>query len=446
MRLPVQREWIALMCLAAIAMFSVSGCRSGLQSGSSAWKRPDLGSMAFWKKDEQTVPKPPAFHFDPTPAEGERALAQSKPTHNTNEDLKASMDKIQGYAAADKITESDTDSFTESDTEQLADFSGSLKDKPLRAPYQLSLSNQNSVSQPAPFSPQAAPGSTNDVAGFNSTERSTNSQTFNSRPASPSASADFLAAMQNNQPPSPQGNGFAFQENPILPPSNQAPGSFAPIHPFNQNVNQAVSASQQPYETEMAKAKQEIADLKAQLAGGVQPLAPISGGGAGGGFQPIGGSSDRFASTTNDFMAGRSTGSNSLTPIDGGAQASNSGATFNPFTPQPTPGIGLVPLHPNESANSGAAGRQYPSTSFDGFSATNPGATSFDAAERGAVQPAGLQSPVSGWDEPRSQATAPATAPAAAPRNQVSEVAIPDAVLRGQGSYAPGSVNRLRNQ
>jgi hypothetical protein len=52
------------------------------------------------------------------------------------------------------------------------------------------------------------------------------------------------------------------------------------------------------------------------------------------------------------------------------------------------------------------------------------------------VRPAGLQAPANanGIDRPNTSHS-----------NAASDIDIPDSVLKGKGTYAPGSVNRLRN-
>ena len=67
MQLEHKTQFKLLVCLLAVSIFAMSGCRTG------GFPKPDLAKLAFWKKDAalaKSVPPPPARHFDPAPLNG----------------------------------------------------------------------------------------------------------------------------------------------------------------------------------------------------------------------------------------------------------------------------------------------------------------------------------------------------------------------------------------
>jgi hypothetical protein len=89
----------------------------------------------------------------------------------------------------------------------------------------------------------------------------------------------------------------------------------------------------------------------------------------------------------------------------------------------------------------------YPSTAHGGFSPQGiaPGANSnFAPPMQSASTQAGFQGDSSKSDVVKANSQSPESDSASRIQNFVTEVDIPDSVLKGTGSYAPGSVNALR--
>ena len=253
--------------------------------------------------------------------------------------------------------------------------------------------------------------------------------------------------------------------------------------PNKGSVGNESTAELQRVQAEVASAQQQIAELRAQIAASQRPATPVA------------------ASTPNQALNTSSTGMNP--PVNRVAQlnATNSNSNSNGFTPGLVPANSngqpgnFSPLQParNNSAsdtgnvlrastqfsNSGSSTNasqamfpapakaqpsgNYPSTPHSGYSspATNVGAVN-GTNNLFPVQPVGLQAPlgssnpgyqsaptvmhaqttnVQTTNNPTSNAQQFGSTSDAA--NHVSDVAIPPSVLRGSGSYAPGSVNRL---
>lgn len=421
MRLPFNR--LALVTSAVICLFLGNGCRLGMNGGESAWKRPDLGKMAFWKKEESSVPKPPAVHFDPTPAHPENRLAEADRPDSNAAGLRDSIDKLADYE----------NSAPANPVDELAGMAEKLNN-PIRPPYQMS---EPAVKNPAEMaSSQPTPSSSFPTNGKDlvSTPAPLNAQFDMRGPSSDktaeSSRMEFLSAMQGVQPSQPPSGRSPENSTPnefqFVLPNADLPRAVNPNVSVNQPLNGSAEEQRQ-LQTQIENAQREIAELKAQLASSNQQrLQPID---SNPGNNP---GSDR----AGDFGAPIA---NELQENRFASASPNSGALFSPPASPSTNGSTFAPLKPNSALGSPIANSpdNYPSTSHSQFAPppTEELKTAREFVDP-TVRPAGLQAP------------ATTSAMGRSPLNKLdsaSDIDIPDNVLKGKGTYAPGSVNRLRN-
>jgi hypothetical protein len=405
-----------LVASSMILLIAATGCRLGMKNGDSVWNRPALGSLAFWKKEEKSVPKPPAVHFDPTPAQTDVALADQghKPT-NTRTDLQDSLEKLGRYEANPKETPVD----------ELAEMAENLN-QPIRTPYQLSEgAAESNFNNPSPSLGKTAgsPANNNDFE-FNPPPLKLPERNANAfeNPSADQARSQFLADMRG------------VQAVDSAPPQQNTPlgGSPHVFQPLTNNVAVGSALSMPPIQPhhlqeEVARAQREIAELKAQLANNQNRLVPING------VSP-GQTLEEGRKDSGTFMPQEppQNGSTSLVPGSSpGFQAAGSSGTG-----------GFAPLKPNsnfEPLRESPGSTPYPATSHGDFSTAR--VEDIRMAQQyndRTVRPVGLNASAGSSNFGRTDEIQP--------RNIVSDVAIPDSILKGKGTFAPGSVNRLRNQ
>lgn len=290
------------------------------------------------------------------------------------------------------------------------------------------------------------------------------------------ASGNLVANAKNALPETankslqPSFNSMATGANESLAattkPAKQATNNFA----NNRPVGNENSAELQRVQAEVASAQQQIAELRAQIAATQRPVVPVAGStpnqalnsASTGLNQPVARVAQLNSANSNGFAP-------SFTPSNSNKPTGN----FSPLQPSPnnpTSDSGNVLRANSKLSNAGGStgGNQvmfpipsdaqptgnYPSTPHSGYSSSSANLSSAGGASNGfPVQPVGLQAPIG---QPNAGQQNVATVMHAqtgdaqqfgartdAATNHVSEVAIPAAVLRGSGSYAPGSVNRL---
>jgi hypothetical protein len=420
MRLPITRP--ALVSSTIFIILLGSGCQSGMSGSGSLWKRPDFSKMAFWKKEESSVPKPPAVHFDPTPAQPEHRMADQSTTGSNASGLKNSIDKLAGYEDKTKTNPVD----------ELADMAANLN-HPIRAPYQVSEQNSKGsmdlAGSPAAYSAQSSTND-NDFLFKPSQANSAGMTTPHSDSVVEDARAKFAADMRGLQPTPSAPLAFTQPANSTEFPVNQTANNepAQAINGLTVSPSSNISNSEQRrLESEIEKAQREIAELKAQLASNSQNrLVPI------GSAQTNSNSSfagDKSSSPSAEIMENRYASAN----------PDNAAFIAKPGLSPSTPNSAFAPLKPNppfetppeKPANS------YPATSHSQFSAAP-----FDEMRIArefvdpTVRPAGLQAPPSmgGIGQTNKSQSGNST-----------DIDIPDSILKGKGTYAPGSVNRLRN-
>lgn len=407
MRLPRNQQLTSLFCLVILCLGTLSGCRSGMfASKPTEWRRPDLSRMAFWRKEADEMPLPPALHFDPTPAGGTSIAKQT----DTNVDQLArksepAADVVDLKPATQRPIGSQSKAL-----EDLNHLAENLKDKPVRNPYQVSSSN-------------------NDIPGALDPNRDFQVE---------KARQDFIAAMNGNQPAASAeaAADSVSGQSPKAPPRNPL---FSPYSAANENVaqnglqGQNRTAEQQSVHSEMAVAQQEINQLRTELSQrSLQPISaetvPVS--------PKLAGSS---SSTDRDFQPLQPVSSNSTEgavtrvaqldgnwPSSGGHQSASAEAkTFSP-----------------SSSNSLADGdrvAQYPSTNHGGFFSPSNDPSKLDRPDP--IRPANLQREIQQFSGTGSSSEFPSNRV----KNFSADVDVPEAVLQRQGSFAPGSLQPLKN-
>lgn len=430
---------ISLLILTSTVLMLGNGCRS-MNNGESFWKRPNLSSFAFGKKKDDSVPKPPALHFDPTPANSETELAAKKSaTKNTAADLENSLNKL-----------------AKAETKPTGKASGQASDtqaQPLRSPYQVSSNPGDEKTR----DPNGKP-STSQVAGLASKTgpsdfklpETLKPNAINRIPAvaptADQARAQFKSDMQNLNSTAKSNAGLASSNigNNLAGLSAKADDKIAGLSAQTASgaaaIEKKMSAEQRRLEAEVAKAKQEIADLKTQLMANNQMLAPIGSAQAG---TPAG------ISLGGQSVATQSTGAQSSgtqSRIASGQDfqprlsktnpvLSNAGIVGNEMAPRNVSQNGFEPLRPNSNVKLPAptvppAAASYPSTTHGGFTAA---VNSVPTKPDPNVQRVELQAPLNAKGDAQQDFGSAS-----------ADIDIPDSVLRGTGSFSPGSVNRLR--
>jgi hypothetical protein len=428
------------MILASMILVLGNGCRSGMNSGDSFWKSPTLPSFAFLKKKDDSVPKPPAVHFDPTPTNRETEIAaKNGATKNTAADLQNSLDKLG--KSDSKASEKPVTPPTGPGGNQLAKSSS----QPLRTPYQVSpkaaekamekpTSSQvpglsSKIGQPNASLPESfKPVATNPLNAAAKTAEQARAQ-FNSDMQGMTANANSaLGTAGSNISNNMTGLATKAQE--------QISGvSGAALNQFPQ-AEQKLTEEQRRLEAEVAKAKQEILDLKKQLMANNQMLAPI------GSTPQTGQPSSGALGTQSQAPAAQMAASQdfqaklALRPNPGLANSAQVGSNRAEGNGNQN---GFAPLRPNKNVDSTIPGSaapqvptQYPTTSLGGFSNGNSSTPKPDANIQRTIHQTPLVSSGSNLDSSQESGTTTA------------DIEIPESILRGTGSFSPGSVNRLR--
>jgi hypothetical protein len=97
MRFNCQYVVLTVASTLAMSIVCLSGCRSGMPQFSGI-KSPDMSKLAFWKaQDEEKVPPPPAHHFAPAPLGEEKVAENSK-----SSDIQVQFNKIAEAAREQK--------------------------------------------------------------------------------------------------------------------------------------------------------------------------------------------------------------------------------------------------------------------------------------------------------------------------------------------------------
>lgn len=440
----------------------------------SSLKRPDFSSLAFWKKDQTEVPPPPAHHFDPAPANG-------KVAETDDVDFQEKFNAIIREAKVQKEAHKKN---PVTRTHDLGEVDGRNLSK--RSPS-MSKGDSKAVS----YVPELDSTITQAQQDFSAAIANTKQSLGNSVSASADAATkwknDFqlpgkIAAAQtaaaeakkefnmtldnaNRSLQSKAAQGQQMLSNSLQPnldavanAKNELLGKTVGM--ANQAANTFKDTATQEMgkvQAEVALAQQQIAELKRQVAEAKQQAQVVASDSASQAVtavsefaaQPL----EHVANLSLPIVNNASAGQNQLQP-----ELPNVSPTGN-FSPLDNQSNGLYPnnvLRSDSFVPAGSSGNrqlqpqspseqpvnQYPSTPHNSFSSrtlvpqnvqpvsaqTTGSATSFadgsQVVSADFAQESGEQSHVSS-------------------AAHVSDVAIPNAILQGSGSFAPGSVTPL---
>ncbi|MFT7629543.1 MAG: hypothetical protein ACI87E_000541 [Mariniblastus sp.] len=461
---------------AVMALATSSGCRTG------GFTKPDMGKLAFWKSDSsifasktQNVPPPPARQFDPAPFGG--ALSSDSQLAGTDSqgrykndisDMRAEIDEVaksldlptqspgsgsfSGSPANDFAANLSPqfNSKTNNVQSELNDFGGNVKSKLDGA--RTSFNSAMNSRSPA--------GSTDFAAKSKPSHDMTTAQDDNIKVPAGIAGAKFkidqsLASVNHSLQSANGklaagaddfGNRVRSLQESLNSPISKAAGA---ANEFKTNVNHQLSGLTQPKfgeaqsaaKAEMAAAREEIAELKQQIA------AKNSGTSTAFGLGPAGtapaGRVEQLQTpfnssiNNNDFAA-------KLASARSDASSSAPSGRF-PISPNKTSPSYPLTFHGQFSPRENQNGGNFSPPSFNSGQSigVQPNQTGATATQVG-FQAVGNQSKViTANNEPTTRNSANSIG-ASKIENFVSEVDIPASILQGSGSYAPGSVNSLR--
>lgn len=481
-----------LLSLVAASVIPVLGCQTG------AFSKPDLAKLAFWKKNSdavaQTVPPPPARHFDPAPLSDKKSepptevvnLDKSSLARRFNNNPTQALSEIGGtdnepirkpYETGSKSTGND---FAPQVAGNVRSMQEELNSFPTSSKQELSAAQQEfqaamaSAKESATRSLSKTKQSSNDfAAGWkDDIELPTGRQPEKKTPMPNSFNQSLAAVNQSlskaNQKMSEVGTNIGntvktktnefnnqFKKNigtatkaadnfmtgakeklatAAKPLTGFAPPNFAPQGV--ESTSNGASAELDTMQAQVAEAKQQIENLKMQVAEAKrnevgaqfqpnQPLTPTP---------------QRVAQVPgNDFKSTYGSGGSFAPP----SKPANILRPNNPTSPKTKPASlpGVTPVQNGLSPN-------YPTTPHGGFIPKS------SANNTGNFTPPMAATQV-GFNAPRTSQATVKTAESNANgqegkasriQNYVSEVNIPDSILNGSGSYAPGSVNALRDK
>ena len=463
---------VFLSCL-AISICVLSGCRAG------GFQKPDLGKLTFWKNQETLTaakdsPPPPARQFDPSPIEGESSSTEivemdnKKLKNRFNNDIEQMRVEIKEASKAlgepirkpyvSETAESKSDSGNryplafnnpQSKLEEF-DVTASSGLNAAQNDFQAAMNNaiqplKNDFSAKAASTALASGLKTDNglPAGFSPTKSLADvGQAIDEANSKLVSNLNSAAKHSQFQQADDFQNSFQPNSNVVkrdnvfqAPMQNKMVKSFSPENGFAASVNDETPKTQPNQKLELMQAqimeaKQQIEELKQQvaLAGRRAATTPATIGN----MKTVETTPSRTAQLfdapefSSSYAARSQTEpSNVLRPANQSIQPQ----TLVPLSPQ-------VDEFPNyASTPHGEFSPQTPADQFGGnFSplSTTPAsqvnfqkendepmvATANDAPE----SPSGFDGEI---------------------QNHVSEVDIPDSVLRGNGSYAPGSVQPL---
>ena len=454
-------------CL-AISMLALStGCRSG------SFTKPDLGKLAFWKSDnfkiaskDTVAPPPPARHFDPAPITEDPSatdrdseivnLDNSKLQRRFKNDIEEMQAEIEAAnkalgtpirkpystGVADSANElaskakSSFESATETVQSQLDEFGGQMKSGLSAAQNDFQAAMNNTTKSIS-----------NDFAATKESAKNVAQDWQNNIDNSFAAVNKAMDGAKNNL----TGKLDSQSDNSFKSGIGEFGGSLAPL----KSDAVPTKPKQELVQNQIAEAKRQIDELKQQVASS-QPSTPHA-------FPAQGFSGDHsFDSPIDNSFAGASSSSeSSQAPTQGERVAKlQSPGTGYPLasssTNDQTPSNRLRADQPDESKLSSTFSPQdYPSTSHGGFAPrSNDFSGNFSPLQKSSPQksatvpavPVDFENTTDGSMvvTANNAFSSAGTGSAEKIQNHVSEIDIPESVLKGSGSYAPGSIQPLR--
>jgi len=412
-----------VLLLAAATVLGTTGCRSGIfKKSEQAWKMPDMSGLAFWKKgDSNAIPPPPAHHFTPADSSGQVArtqiAAKQSPSGDFDDGVSALTNSVKTAAndAEARVSEKE-----KAISEKVAsEIAAKTSNQPLRKPYEVPV---DPVVMKAQTDFNAA------VAGTKQAVKEGLKPAVGDSVAATTASATQAANQFVNDFQPPRAIPGTSFEKLNLPSTGDLQNKVAATQNSLASVQTAINRDPQLTEVqlEIERAKKEIAALKQQLA----ETQKTASGAAAKALAPI---SEVGITSVNKAAQ--------LMPIT--AQATNP-PTNQAVQLAVQPVVNFSPLDQMASSTSENAASNLLRSSGGEFNQTPQQPVSAPP-----TTPAfgGYPSTPHSSYAPLTSATASSsntTGTRVAAANHVSEVEIPESVLRGSGSYAPGSVNQLR--
>lgn len=476
-----------LASLLVVSAFTLTGCRTG------GFTKPDLARLAFWKKDAgslaaKSVPPPPARHFDPAPINGDKNNSsevvdldgrnlQKRFDNNINQ----ALDDIKSAAKEPMGKTHSTDSHltgNEFSPNGLAANSGNVKSKLNRLDGINSNSTDNTLSA-AQKEFQAAMNATQSKTDGFATKKSTSNE-FNGAWKEdiklPTGLAQTGTSVDQSLASVNQSLNNANRQ--LADVETSAAGAFqAKTNDFKNNVKSQFGSATE-------SANNFVADAQAKMASTAKPNSNFA-------------SKNNFAPQYNsrNAMSSSSLKTNSANSeldlvqaqvaeakqqierlkmqVEDAKRKSSLSAPTERVAQLQTPNfksayanpgsIGSQPTNVLRSKNQPASAKptqplvpqtqpsnfppSYPSTPHGNFApkgvsmgkSSNLTPQMNAASSQASFESSADESKVVTADS-RSQGSDSASRI----QNYVSEVDIPDSVLKGAGSYAPGSVNALK--
>lgn len=487
-----------LLVLIAASVIVMTGCQA------SAFKKPDLAKLAFWKKDgdalaAKTVPPPPARHFDPAPLNRERT-EKSEVVDLDRGNLERRFDN---------------------NIEQALDDIKSASTEPIRTPYSADIKPTGNEFAPSGIAAKSGNASSklSDLSGGAASELSFAQQQFQSAMESTRSATDegIAAAKQSSNDFTTGWKNDIKLPTGLASTSNNVDQSLASVNQSLSNANQAMADSaskfsgaitskaddfhnrvQQKIDSATQSANDFASDARSSLASAAQPfnaLAPNNSNN----FTPFGSSPQQGSPNTLQDQGDRGDLDsvqaqvadakqqieNLKMQIEDAKRKSNSFPPYgqsNPSALSPAPAriAQQMPMPKFDSAyaSPGSFGAPanmlrsdeqsvsaqpnqpltpqkqnerltptYPATPHGGFVPKGVSMNSDFVApplQKAANTQAGFNSysnqsnVVTAGSRPQSSDSASKI------QNFVTDVDIPDSILKGSGSYAPGSVNPLK--
>ncbi len=473
---------LLLSCLAISLLAMSSGCRSG------GFTKPELSKLKFWESDKllfaskkSETPPPPARHFDPAPINGEQ---KSEIVDLNNEKLQRRF---------------------KNDIEDMrAEISAATKalDTPIRKPYSTGLTEgKNEFAANSGSSFEAETGNVRSkLAGAGRSAKAELSAAQNDFQAAMNNTTDSFsnefASAKDSAAETTQGWKDKFELPAIAQEKNKIDGSLAAVNrslydtedrlsveaeskaeeAFKSGIgafggslkplNNAVKNSTPELESvqaQMAEARRQIAELKKQvaMAGQPAPLAPIAqrstGSNSFGPSIPPGGSNSFEAATGTELTSPpvAQIAQRQMPGFDSQFAASSSSEVTPANRLRSNTMLGAS--FPSQASRQPVSTPGYPATSHDGFAPkSNDFGGNFspinNAFQQEAITASGTQVDFQATDNHSMVVTTNnaiaqnANESASQIEDHFSEVDMPESILKGSGSYAPGSVQPLRSE
>jgi hypothetical protein len=398
--------------------------------------------VAFWKKgDDDSVPPPPAHHFNPMPASGR--IAQSGGQDSAGKSSRGTDSEMQ--TKFNQLVDSAKRKESASTSDAKSEFTEPSEKTPIRSPYSFS---------PSKVAEKSASSGQSNAFDFGNTKPKTDLPDFD--PAVAQAQSDFKAALGGSSQILKESlaaktrsttDGAKTLANDFQLPSNFAATKTDAVQSMGNSTYTGASELEK-FKSEFEMAQAQIGELKKQIAESKvatnpKPLQPV-----GQQFNPA--PSQQFIQQTQPFERvaelNPSTVSNNAATnlINQGGFASAPLRPQSLATSQPS---NFSPLQPNGNVLRDSS--QFAPASNGTSDAAGSGGNEFQALarERGNTYPSTPHGNYSLLDTPNASPALPSGESDGGYQVQsashVAEIDIPAAVLRGSGSYAPGSVNPL---